>query len=176
MALPNPDGAISNSKETSDRLLKVRHKIKNQILLEKLSCNRHSAVLCISCQWSLSNDPKNLSAQKKSSLPSEMPQHLWQMSDASVLRRKLLLIRGVDHKSQARGGKGCVYLESWVTVWLNVLSGKRNPVLPIRTSICDKYLEQDWTGPRLAAFHLSLPWTFANLCIIALNQFNSEDK
>ncbi len=43
MALLNTDGAISNSKEPGDRLLAVRHKIKIQILLEKLT--RHHTLL-----------------------------------------------------------------------------------------------------------------------------------
>lgn len=135
-SLLTTDSAIFNSREAGERLLAARHKIKIQILLEKLTCERTPTVLCISRQCRLSNDQKNLSAEKKSLLPSEMSQHLWQMTDASVLCRKLLLIGGMARKSRSWGGTRSVNLERWVTVWLSVLPGMRNfPVLPIRINM-----------------------------------------
>lgn len=50
-----------HSKETGHRLLEARHEIKTGILSEKLTCN-HSLYVSLR----LSNDQKNLSAQKKS--------------------------------------------------------------------------------------------------------------
>lgn len=93
------DGAVSHSEGTGDRLLAAQHKIKIQILLEKLTrdCGLLFSVYHVSL--SLSNGQKNPSALKKSLLPSETSQPLWQMTDVSVLCRKLLLIRVMDHKS-----------------------------------------------------------------------------
>ena len=58
MAPLTTDGAIFDSEGTSNRLLARQHKIKIQILLEKLTCNCNPTVLCISCQRRLSNDQK----------------------------------------------------------------------------------------------------------------------
>lgn len=81
IALLTTDGAIFHSKETGDRLLEVCHKIKIGILLEKLACNCTLLFPVYYVSLSLSNDQKNLSAQKKILVPSEISQHLWQMTD-----------------------------------------------------------------------------------------------
>lgn len=65
IALLTTDGAIFHSKGTGDRLLAVWHKIKIQILLEKLTCNRTLLFSVYHVSVSLSNDQKNLSGSEE---------------------------------------------------------------------------------------------------------------
>ena len=124
---------------------------------------------------------KTFQLPRKGLLPSEMSQRLWQMTDVSVLCRKLLLIRVMDHKSRGWGGTRSVNLESWVTVWLSVLSGMRifqlyqsgcqyvtgiyNPrvtfqlIRLIRT--VSRTVTEGKSNLKKKVFNLSFLWTFA---------------
>lgn len=125
IALLTTDGAIFHSKETDDRLLAMRHKIKIQILLEKLTFNHTLlfSVYHVSEAWAMIRKTfrlrsKGFCLQKCLSIYGR-----WLM--CLFLCRKLLLIRSMDHKSQGWGGTRSVNLEPWVTVWLNALSDIR---------------------------------------------------
>lgn len=113
LALLTTDGAISNSKKTGDRLLAVWHKIKIQILLEKLTLNRtpRFSVYHVSRAWAMFRKTfhhrrKSFCLQKCLSIYGR-----WLMC---LFSRTLILIRGMDHKSRSWGGTCTINLKWWV--------------------------------------------------------------
>lgn len=113
IALLTTDGAIFNSRQTGDRLLAVWHKIKIQILLEKLTLNRtpQFSVYHVSRAWAMirktfQHRRKSFCLQKCLSIYGR-----WLMC---LFSRKLILIRGMDHKSRSWGGACNINLKWWV--------------------------------------------------------------